>query len=169
MFPSIYFQLRSFNCFIAGSSTLFNSSFDSLFSYGVIFSTDWKKTLKEFRRVVKPEGVIYLTANEIGWYLNLWINRPNETTDYDPRKIVIETLHNTLNYEINNKINRKANIIITLNELETQAHKLNMKIIRSGSEGSIKLNKDSPQSKSFFNSKYENYLGCYEVLLKKLK
>ena len=38
-----------------------------------------------------------------------------------------------------------------------------MKIIRSGSEGSIKLNKDSPQSKSFFNSKYENYLGCYEV------
>lgn len=148
-----------------------NNTFDSLFSYGVIFSTDWKKTLKEFSRVVKPGGVIYLTANEIGWYLNLWINRPNETTDYNPRKIVIETLRNTMNYEMNKKINYNANtnIIITLNELKIQAHKLNMQVVKSGSEGNIKLNKDFPQSKSFFNSKYDNYAGCYEVLLKKLK
>lgn len=148
-----------------------DNSFDSLFSYGVIFTTDWKKTLKEFRRVVKPGGVIYLTANEIGWYLNLWINRPNETIDYDPRKIVIETLRNTMNYEMNHKIQYKANtnIIITLNELKIQAHKLNMQVVKSGGEGSIKLNKDLLQSRSFFNSNYDNYVGCYEVLLKKLK
>ena len=41
--------------------------FDAVFCYGVIMFTDTQKVLKEFYRVLKPGGRVYICLNDVGW------------------------------------------------------------------------------------------------------
>ncbi|MDL2279101.1 class I SAM-dependent methyltransferase [Desulfovibrio sp. OttesenSCG-928-G11] len=44
------------------------NTFDFIFCNGVIFCTDISKTLKEFSRVLIPDGKMYINLNADGWY-----------------------------------------------------------------------------------------------------
>jgi SAM-dependent methyltransferase len=46
-------------------------SFDALFCNGVLFLTDYRKTLDEFARVLKPDGVFYITYNALAWWIHI--------------------------------------------------------------------------------------------------
>ena len=61
---------------------------------------------------MKPGGKIYLTTNDIGWYVNLWREPYNQADDYDPKEVAAKSFLDTLNYERNKKINSKMNLII---------------------------------------------------------
>ena len=76
-----------------------SSTFDAVFCYGVIFLTKWKDTLKEFYRVLKPDGKIYVNANGLGWYIFLWNTEHNKTEDYDPKKVAANTFKETICYQ----------------------------------------------------------------------
>lgn len=76
-----------------------DSFFDAAFCFGAIFLADWKRAIEEFSRVLRPGGKLFLTANDIGWYMNCWVNQPNRTIDYDPRNVAANALYNTLAYE----------------------------------------------------------------------
>lgn len=49
--------------------------FDCVFCNGVIFLTDYKKSMSEFSRVLKPGGMIYITFNEQAWWNHLIVDR----------------------------------------------------------------------------------------------
>ena len=66
--------------------------FDSVFCYGVIFITDFKRSLSEFYRVLKPGGKLYVTGNGLGWYLHLLFDQRNKSDSYDPRQLAINAL-----------------------------------------------------------------------------
>jgi SAM-dependent methyltransferase len=52
-----------------------DATFDALFCYGVFMFLDRDKALKEFSRVLKPGGSIYICTNGRGWWLKLAIER----------------------------------------------------------------------------------------------
>ncbi len=50
-------------------------TFDAVFCNGVIFLTDVEHSLREFARVLKPDGVLYFTFNSKAWWLHLIFDR----------------------------------------------------------------------------------------------
>jgi SAM-dependent methyltransferase len=46
-------------------------SFDAIFCNGVLFVTDYRKTLGEFARVLKPDGVLYITYTALAWWIHI--------------------------------------------------------------------------------------------------
>jgi ubiquinone/menaquinone biosynthesis C-methylase UbiE len=60
-----------------------DESFDAIFCNGVIFLTDYQKSLKELYRVLKPGGKIYLSYDGLAWWNYLLYERgPNEPNLY---------------------------------------------------------------------------------------
>lgn len=142
--------------------------FDAIFCYGVIFLSPWKKTLKEFSRVLKPGGKVYLSANGFGWYKNLWFNQPNKTTDYDPQLVVAKVLYNTWKYNNGYPVDPGIGIIIQTNELKTELQRNGFTDIQIDSEGCLRSKRfENEQITPFFNGCYDGDLGVYEVLASK--
>jgi len=140
--------------------------FDSIFCYGVLFCTNFKKSLKEFYRVLKPGGKLYFTANELGWFLYLLYEEHNRSKAYNPKNIAIEAIQNTLSYYDNFDFKPGSQIIIPLNVAIRNLERIGFKIITHDSEGHINFITNTPQS--FYKKK--EYLGhgfIYEVLAKK--
>lgn len=48
-----------------------DATFDAVFCNGVIFLTDWRKSLSELQRVLKPGGTLYVTFNDLAWWDHL--------------------------------------------------------------------------------------------------
>jgi ubiquinone/menaquinone biosynthesis C-methylase UbiE len=144
-----------------------NNSFDAIFCYGAIFCTDWKKTLKEFSRVLEPGGTLYFNANEIGWYVNLWNSEPNKTNDYLPKEISAQSLLNTVNYHKHGIPPEKGQILITKEECIHELCKLGFMEPLILGEGKINISKDDVMPTVFFDETYDGLAGCYEVLVSK--
>ena len=141
-----------------------NEQFDAVFCYGVIFITPWRLSIKELVRVLKPGGRIYVNANGLGWYKNLWYTEHNKATDYDPQKLAAETWLNTFNYNRGNKVDFPVNIIIEPSEILKELESLNMKEIQWDGEGLL----GNPENKDvFFQKEYLGDVGVYEVMATK--
>jgi ubiquinone/menaquinone biosynthesis C-methylase UbiE len=54
--------------------------FDAVFCNGVIFLTDYQKSLKEFHRVLRSGGRVYISFNGLAW----WKHLIHERTKVDP-------------------------------------------------------------------------------------
>lgn len=52
-----------------------DASFDGVFCNGVLFVTDYRKTLAEFRRVLKPGGQLYVTYCGMDWWRHVLVER----------------------------------------------------------------------------------------------
>lgn len=139
--------------------------FDAVFCYGVIFLTPWKISLRELIRVLKPTGKLYLNANGLGWYKNLWYNQPHATTDYNPKEIAAQTLLNTYKYETNQDIGFPTSLLIEPEQIIDELKTLEMKNIVWDGEGLIG-NPDN--TKTFFQKDYLGDIGVYEVIAEKL-
>ena len=55
--------------------------FDAVFCNGVLFLTDYRKTLDEFWRVLKPGGQLYVTYCGIEWWKHLLVVRGSNEPD----------------------------------------------------------------------------------------
>lgn len=51
------------------------ATFDGVFCNGVLFVTNYRKTLAEFKRVLKPGGQLYVTYCGMEWWQNLLLER----------------------------------------------------------------------------------------------
>lgn len=140
------------------------ATFDAIFCYGVIFLTDWRKSLTEFARVLKPNGTLYINANGLGWYMFLWQEEHNKAIDYDPKVIAAKSLADTIRYEREKVYEEGMNLIIEPKMLTRELSSLGFKSIELKSEGSIQVNKKSEKPLSFFKGKYKGQTGVYEVL-----
>lgn len=141
-----------------------DESFDGVFCYGTIFCTPWKESLAEMTRVLRPGGRLYFTANDLGYILNMWLNRPNRQADFDPREAAAHTFLNTLRYEQERIHPEKGQIIITQDEAVSELESLGFSHIEAGSEGTINVNSENDAPEPFFQSEYYGFPACYEIL-----
>jgi SAM-dependent methyltransferase len=73
-------------------------SFEAIFCYSVVYYADYLKAFKEFFRILKPGGKLYLCTNGIGWYVFNIVKNHNPSKDFNPRWYGFETLLHSLGY-----------------------------------------------------------------------
>lgn len=144
------------------------NKFDALFCYGVLFCGNWKKLIIEFKRVLKPNGKLYLNANDIGWYIYLWETEKNKSFDFIPRKTVAQAFNNTIKFNKDNNFTPKSGeqIIIKKNDLVDYLNQSSFTNIETGKEGTINKNKKIKQQ-PFFKGSYKGMDCVYEIIAKK--
>lgn len=62
-------------CFLAGSLESLDfpdGHFDGIFCTNTLHRTEEAKTLDEFKRLLKPGGLLYINFNTLGWFLHLF-------------------------------------------------------------------------------------------------
>ena len=144
-----------------------NCFFDSIFCYGVIFLTPWKRSLKELYRVLKPGGRLYVNANGLGWYTFLWNEEHNKALDYDPKSVVAKTLSDTLVYQREGIFTPGMRTVIEPDEFREQLDSLGFSNISSGAEGTLHLDSSASSPKPFFRGQYNGLDGVHEFVAEK--
>jgi ubiquinone/menaquinone biosynthesis C-methylase UbiE len=143
-----------------------DESFDAIFCYGVALLTDYKRTIKEFYRVLKHSGKLYLTSFGVGCFASLIINETNKSKDYDPRKYAIDAIENTILYYASNSLRRGAGLIIPSAAMNDEMKRVGFRNIRCEPEGSINNDTDL-MNRSFYARDYMGYENAYEILCEK--
>lgn len=147
-----------------------DSFFDGIFCYGVLFSTDWKQSIKEFNRVLKPGGRLYFSAtNGLGNVLDLWLKSPNKTDDYDPRFIAAQAFMNTVLYERDGTVPTIGKIIAGIDEMITELEGAGFSVISHGADGTINFYPGEASPKPFFKGEYYGFPGCQEIVAEKIR
>jgi ubiquinone/menaquinone biosynthesis C-methylase UbiE len=144
------------------------ASFDGVFCYGVLFLTRWRESLRELARVVRPGGKLYVNANGVGWYKNLWYNLPNPAADYDPKLVAARAFMNTWKYQNGQVSEDGVDIIIEPEQLEGELKELGFDQIAQAGEGLLLASHpEQAASQAFFKGEYLGDLGVYEVIAAK--
>lgn len=144
-----------------------NNYFDGIFSYSVIYFTDYKKAIKEFYRVLKKGGMLYINQNDLGWYLYLILSNHNKTSDYNPRKYAIKSILNTFMSKKNGFSLDNGSQYISKSYLAKYLEDIGLKVIDIKGDGCISLNPNLSQT-PFFKGKYMGITSTYEVLATKV-
>lgn len=149
-------------------STPFEDNFfDAVFSYSVIFFTDYIKTFKEISRVLKPGGRFYFCVNDLGWYIYNLIDIHKPSSDFDPRQMAINAINNTIQYYAKSVDYKSGEqIAMPLNIVEKEIQNCGFKVIDIKGEGKINLNVGNVP-KSFFAEEKYGLPSVYEVLCEK--
>lgn len=139
--------------------------FEAVFSYGVVFCTPWKSTLKEFFRILRPGGHLYFNIATIDWYSFLWKTEHNKCEGYDPREVVTTAFKNFEAYKYD-KIFQSGQIIMEIDATRNYLDELGFERILSGVEGSLDLTSLDQKSSHKVNS-VNSDRGIYEFLATK--
>jgi len=137
--------------------------FDGIFCYGVLMMTDYQKTLKEFYRVLKPGGKVYLSNTGLGWYIYNLITPYNPAQDFDPRQMAIDALKNTLDFFAEDVRLPGKQLIIPSSLLKKEMEAIRFENIMIGGEGTLQL-KTNITIQSFFPAQHYGLESVYEVL-----
>lgn len=144
-----------------------DAMFDAAFCYGVIFLTPWRRSLEELRRVLKPGGQLYITANDIGWYNFLWRQEHNKTDDYDPKRVAANVWRDTLAYDRDEFFHPGMNLLVEQRALEHELAALGFEDATSGPEGTLRLDPHAPAPEQFFSESQFLGIGVYETVSRK--
>ncbi len=142
-----------------------SKSFDAIFCYGVVFLTDFRKTLREFFRVLKPGGKLYLSANGVGWFGFLIAEEHNRTRHYNPRLVALKSIEESLLYFSNQKKKGPSQLVIPSSLMREELKSTGFTKVKIGADGS--LGPRRRQSASFYRQNYEGIEFVYEALCQK--
>ena len=146
-----------------------NESFDKVLCYGVALITDWKKTLSELSRVLKPGGLLYINMNGEGWYDFLTETNHNATEGYNPADVVAQAKENTERYNRGEMVdNRYRDIITSREELSFEHFKNNLIPISICNEGETNLGETYVDADHFFKPRVNGKDCVYEIVSRKL-
>lgn len=137
--------------------------FDVIFSFSTIYQTDWKKSLNEFARVLRPGGKIYVNVNGFGWCLYNLLENPNPSADFNPRWHAFKTFVKTTTGGI---VFPSADWVISPGQIRAELKKLGFDGIVIDGDGKIVLT-ESRESISFYKSKYFGVTNVFEVCARK--
>jgi ubiquinone/menaquinone biosynthesis C-methylase UbiE len=143
-----------------------DQSLDGIFSYSVILFTDYRKTLKEFHRVLRPGGKLYFNTNGMGWYIYNLIDQHNSTSSFSSRQMAIDAMQNTIRYYASGEYTPGHGIIMPKELILGELPGYGFEVVAEGDEGTINLT-PGIEINPFFKGKYYNMDGVYEVLCRK--
>ncbi len=139
-----------------------DNSFDCIFSYSTVFYTDYRATLKNFHRILKPGGKLYFTTNSWGRFLHDLFVNPNHTRDFNIRRYALRVL-------IANLLGRRGPATVTPSRrLRRELAAMGFTNIRTGPDGTltVRARKARPELQ-FFPPTFLGLESVYEVLAEK--
>jgi len=139
-----------------------NNIFDAIFSYSVIYWTDYKKSLKEFYRVLKPKGFIYFVANGIGWSIFNLVTGHSSASDYNARKVAIDTIFQTIRYSFTGKKKKNSSLFLSPKKVSNFMRNIGFKNVMVAEEGHLQL-LDNVKSSSFYPKRYLGLDNVFEI------
>ncbi|MES2590523.1 MAG: class I SAM-dependent methyltransferase [Bacteroidota bacterium] len=140
-----------------------DSSFDGIFAYSSILFTDYRKTLKEFYRILQPNGKLYFNANGLGWYLYNIIDGHNSTANFSSRQMGVDTIKNSLKFYTNGDLTPGTQILMLRDIVIKEMISIGYEIIAQGAEGTINLT-NGIKITPFFKSEYYGEDGVFEIV-----
>jgi len=145
-----------------------DASYDAIFCYGVIFCTPYEDSLREFRRILRPGGRLYLTGNGFGYSIFRWKTNPNPTETFSPQRAAALSFLNTLHYRETGEAPQEGALIVEQEEMVAALRAANFSIVAQGGDGTIRVDADAPMPTPFFRAEYYGLPGCYEILAQRM-
>jgi len=139
-----------------------NDVFDAIFSYSVIYWTDYKKSLREFYRVLKPKGFVYFVANGLGWSIFNLFSGHSSASDYNARKVAIDTIFQTFRYSLTGKKKKNSSLFLSPKKVSDFMRNIGFKNVMIAEEGHLKL-LDNVKTSSFYPKKYFGLDNVFEI------
>jgi len=139
-----------------------NSVFDGIFCFSSIYFTDYVITLREFFRVLKSQGKLYICTNGLGWYLYNLIKKHHPSKDFNPRVYALQTILNSAKYLLSGKHQSGKSLIMSPAKTESALKHLGFKVIQIAPEGHI--NFSNVETKPIYSESYLGLTNVFEVV-----
>jgi len=137
-------------------------AFDRVLCYSVLYQTYFERAIGELARVTRGSGLLYLSTNDIGRFLQHVISPSNSAPDFDPRAYGWRTLCNSargrrtgLSMQMGGVVTRKANVVRLLRES-------GFEVIDCGPEG-LTGGAEEP----FMSGRYLGMTASFDVLARR--
>ena len=143
-----------------------DAAFDAIFSYSAIYFTDFRKSIAEFHRLLRPNGRLYICTNGLGWYLHNLVTGHNASATFNPQAMAIATLENSLAYYASGKHRPGHQIVIPSEVLRETLEKEGFVVDAMVPEGTFAV-EGMPAGASFYKGEYHGADGVYEVVARK--
>ncbi len=134
-----------------------DESFDAIFCYGVFMFTHMPNVLKEFHRILKKNGRLYVNVNSLGWYLHLLFDRGLKQGQ-------LQILKNTIKMIIKTIIGKKQNVIVSPSNLRKMLKKNNFRLEAIGPEGTLSENGPNVSGPTKYPAKFYGFPAMTEAL-----
>jgi SAM-dependent methyltransferase len=144
-----------------------DETFDGIFSYSVVYLTDWRKSLAEFARCLKPDGLLYLNTNGLGWYLLNFAEDRQSVEGFSSKVMARDALANTIRYYCENKHEDGHCIVMPSDIVISYLSDIGLQIVAKGPDGAIALN-DRKRPKSFFDKDAFGIESVWEAVCRKV-
>jgi ubiquinone/menaquinone biosynthesis C-methylase UbiE len=139
-----------------------DGSFDRVLCYSVLNLTHYEKSLQEIARVTREGGLLYISTNDFGRFLQQIIDRPNRAPDFDPRAYGLATLWNTLTGR-RHGLSPQAGGVVTRRSRVLRLLKQNgFEVIECGPEGRLQGSAEPFLPETYFGS-----LSTFDILARK--
>ena len=146
----------------------FEEAFDAVFCYSVVYLTDYRKVFRNFFRLLKKGGVLYICTNGPGWYLYNIIEEPNPSIDFHPRRYGIQTFWNTLIRKRSGFSLSTGARIMTPSGTKRALNKSGFEIVAVGSEGTLGFgDEQTSQPSPNYDTTYMGLVNVFEVIARK--
>lgn len=139
-----------------------NASFDRVLCYSVLYQTYFENAIAELARVTRASGLLYLSTNDIGRFLQHVISPSNRAPDFDPRAYAWKTLWNSvrgrrtgLSMQPGGVVTRKVKVVRLLRES-------GFEVIDCGPEGMT-----GGAEEPFMSGRYFGLTATFDVLARR--
>ena len=143
-----------------------DGSFDGIFSYSVVYFTDFRKSIAEFARLLRPGGRLYICSNGLGWYLHNFATAHNASATFDPRAMAVATLENSLSYYATGRREEGRQIVTPSSVMRAALEKNGFDIVALEPEGTY-CAPGAEKGASFYQGAYYGAEGVYEAIARK--
>lgn len=140
-----------------------SNSLDAIFCYSAIYNTDYRITFKEFYRVLKPDGALYVNTNGLGWYVYNIIQSHNPAANFNPRVYALKSILNTARYSITKKHKPGACLVMFPYKTVRCLKESGFRDISIGGDGRISVN-PNVKAAPFYPERYLGLPNVFEVL-----
>ena len=146
----------------------FEETFDAIFCYSVVYLTDYYKVFRNFFRLLKEGGYLYICTNGPGWYLYNIIEGPNPSIDFHPRWYGIQTFWNTLIRKRSEFSPSTGARIMTPSGTKRALGKSGFEVVALGAEGTLGFGDGHtiPPAPNY-NATYMGLVNVFEVIARK--
>jgi len=137
--------------------------FDAVFCYSVVYATDYRRTLAELARVLKPGGQLYINTNGPGWALYNLIESHHPAANFHPRRYAIKLMRDTVRYAVTGRRQDDAHVIMFPAQTARLLYTLGFERVALGGDGELHVTGRRPGER-FYTGQYLGLPNVFEVL-----